>query len=354
MVSYVDTEVSVRIFFTARVSIFSVDSTLAALRSVGLFPPPPASDPKVCNFISFRNNFNKIMNEPSWKMLVERVGRVIFLRQMQHPMCNFGLVGRQFEECCVAASARHTDSPQPPPLEFCTTVHACLGAHRLFLGAEIDMVDASSREYVEVKTTKPKASLSSSASSASTDSSSGDASASAATKHVTADAAHDVLSESEQQRIWVQCFLAGVDRLVVGVDQCPERGVLDVPDAACVLELGGASREGGALRRVTHVWKERRLKHARRVLDWVVESIFQNALEENAVYWLEQRVAEPIASSSSAFASSSSSSASASSSAASASSTLLSNQQDDTSFTLSLSRIDARHAFVTDDVRDMF
>ena len=295
------------------------------------------------------------MNEPSWKMLVERVGRVIFLRQMQHPMCNFGLVGRQFEECCVAPSARPHDLPRPPPLEFCTTVHACLGAHRLFLGAEIDMVDASSREYVEVKTTKPKTSSSLSTSSVSSaersENSGGGASASAATtKHVTADAAHDVLSESEQQRIWVQCFLAGVDRLVVGVDQCPERGVLDVPDAACVLELGGASREGGALRRVTHVWKERRLKYARRVLDWIVLSIHQNALEERAVYWLEQRVAEPIASSSSAFASSPSSS----SSTASASSTLMPNHQDDTSFTLSLSRIDSRHAFVTDDVRDMF
>jgi hypothetical protein len=214
------------------------------------------------------------------------------------------------------------------------------------LGAEIDMVDANTREYVEVKTTKPKTAAASSTYSASSDENS-----------ASKGGQDDVLSESEQQRIWVQCFLAGVDRLVVGVDQCPERGVLDVPDAACVLELGSASREGGALRRVTHEWKERRLKHARRVLDWVVQCCHQNALEERAVYWLEQRVAEPVASSSSAFSSSSSSSSStpvSSSTASTSLSHLLNQCQDDATFALSLSRVDSRHAFVTDDVRDMF
>jgi hypothetical protein len=143
------------------------------------------------------------------------------------------------------------------------------------------------RQYVEVKTTK--------------------------TDHATNDMS--VLSEAEQKRIWAQCFFARVARLIVGVDECPTRGESSIADVLD-FELNDQS-----FPQVEFAWKEQRLKHVRRILDWVTQCCAQQALEEQQVYWLEQAPRTEF---------------------------------DQSAFNLTLSQIDSAHNFLVEDIMAMF
>ncbi len=77
-----------------------------------------------------------------WRLMVQRCGSAVFLRQTQHPVTNFGLIGRQFETRCTI---EHSSSAA---FDFCTVISLNIGNHHVLLGAEIDCVDEQTRVRV--------------------------------------------------------------------------------------------------------------------------------------------------------------------------------------------------------------
>jgi RAT1-interacting protein len=97
------------------------------------------------HFVSFRNNFNKILNTAmsttdSWCFACTRIGGVIFLdvreagpRQTTYFSRRGAYCGRKFEEMCVMRNGSD--------VEYCTVVSSRLGRHKIILAAELDCRD---------------------------------------------------------------------------------------------------------------------------------------------------------------------------------------------------------------------
>lgn len=134
------------------------------------------SDGQVHQIITFRNNLNKIFATPynpgkAWRFRVEKHHtRLIFDVQSLEPpppppQSASSTLGSPTwnEKCCFAGRRYETlstvDPDQGEPRrtengeeEYCAVFQTKLGAFDLVIGAEIDAVDAHSKEYVELKT----------------------------------------------------------------------------------------------------------------------------------------------------------------------------------------------------------
>lgn len=108
------------------------------------------------NFVTFRNNLNKVCqtpysNEP-WEMGVRRTeeGVVLSVRRQEDPRrdvdpCEY--YGYAFEAASTGSALEAVD----PNEEFVRCVRLSVGRHVLFVAAEIDCSDG---DYVELKTTR--------------------------------------------------------------------------------------------------------------------------------------------------------------------------------------------------------
>jgi len=117
------------------------------------------------NFVTYRNNLNKILGTPyqkdPWKIQVSRRQGIIFLEvvkdrssepegEWQRRCCYWG---RRFEEYCLGTPHNLSESDR---CEHCVVVRTRLKSHRIIIGAEIDgcMQDPNGPGYVELKTSK--------------------------------------------------------------------------------------------------------------------------------------------------------------------------------------------------------
>mmetsp|Transcript_33081 Transcript_33081/g.53647 ORF Transcript_33081/g.53647 Transcript_33081/m.53647 type:complete len:219 (-) Transcript_33081:79-735(-) len=121
---------------------YALDSILLACFNVGACYRNISGEPLV-DFVSFRNNFNKIMKTPyqrrrddAWRIHLHRLHGIVFMN-----ICDIredtnvdpNNWGPRFEKLC-------TSNVPLGFLEYCTVVRSELGPHRLLLGAEIDCV----------------------------------------------------------------------------------------------------------------------------------------------------------------------------------------------------------------------
>lgn len=196
--------------------------------------------PLHADFLSFRNNFNKIMGTPynrsePWQIGVQltttgdNVALILFHILPPTPggphirvdtddfAQRASYWGYRFEAVCTDSTEEDVDAN----VEFCTIVRTAIGRHRILLGAEMDCYRRSNssvtgspqlNEYVELKTSK----------------------------EIVEERHRASFAKFKLLKFWIQCYLVGVQEVIVGyrdqsgtlksIEHIP---VKDIPKRAC-------------------------------------------------------------------------------------------------------------------------
>jgi RAT1-interacting protein len=164
------------------------------------------------HFVTYRNNLNKILGtaynrDDVWEMGIHKRRGTIYLDvhktpeaphldvERQKRMCYWGYSYERFatesaSPPLVNGTARKQKSTVDANVEYCAVVRTKLGPHRIIMGAEMDCYDTGSdgrKHFVELKTSK-----------------------------VLDARTVDRFERDKLLKFWIQSFLAGVQRIVVG------------------------------------------------------------------------------------------------------------------------------------------
>jgi len=194
------------------------------------------------NFVTFRNNLNKIMNtvyNPSneWTIGVHRPfdgSPTIFLgiqpgsrRSSNYRALRGAFCGRKFEQLMLA-------EPSSSFSEYCAVVKASLGNHRIIMSGEIDGKDVNTDEWVELKTTQEPAN----------------------------ERSNDFFKRCKLSKWWVQSFLVGCPNIAIGY---LDEGDLLRVERVKTLHLPKMSQDAFDYRRI--------LTFADGVLTWIARTL---------------------------------------------------------------------------------
>lgn len=161
------------------------------------------------HFVTYRNNLNKILGtaynrQDIWEMGVHKRKGTVYLDVHKLPEAPHLDVEMQKRRCYWGYSFERFATETPPTrqngnarkntvdanVEYCAVVKTKLGPHRIIMGAEMDCYDTGSdgkRHFVELKTSRAL------------------------------DARTvDRFERDKLLKFWIQSFLAGVQRIVVG------------------------------------------------------------------------------------------------------------------------------------------
>lgn len=162
------------------------------------------------HFVTYRNNLNKILGtaynrQDVWEMGVHKRKGTVYLDvhklpeaphldvEMQKRRCYWGYSFEKFATESPSSrqgSGNARKSAVDANVEYCAVVKTKLGPHRIIMGAEMDCYDASAdgrRHFVELKTSR-----------------------------VLDARTVDKFERDKLLKFWIQSFLAGVQRIVVG------------------------------------------------------------------------------------------------------------------------------------------
>ncbi|PRP87677.1 putative Protein dom-3 [Planoprotostelium fungivorum] len=113
-------------------------------------------DLKPVHFVSFRNNFNKIMETPysrnEWSIDIEKKENTIFFHIVQKPdstepqQQKFSYYGYPLYVCTDTNNSKSVD----PNVQFCSLVSLNMSEHKILLAAEIDCYRSSTKRKMEV------------------------------------------------------------------------------------------------------------------------------------------------------------------------------------------------------------
>ena len=217
-------------------------------------PHPTAPADSSLTFVAYRNSLRSLLDarKPTWRIDVQRVGRVVLLRRHLDYAWEEGEdVGHQFERLCTEPA----DSGEDEKRGWRGLIAGCVGKHMLLTSSEIDAVkrdDGDStdlaahsrwelRQLVELKT---------------------------AWKSLAAGKLKEKLKS-----YWLQSWLGGVPAIQLGLKSNAAGGSADVViDELRQVEVSGMASDE---------WKDGCMQRLRRMLTWLADVV-----QEGAVYKL--------------------------------------------------------------------
>ena len=154
---------------TAEVPLSTVQppllATLMAIEKADptLLSPLPTLSPPPLTFVSFRHSIKNFLvkdNGP-WRVDIQQVGAVVYLRCYQDFSVQYNALGRQFESACAEGQKEGEEGGH---MDFLSIVRGAVGSFQLITTSEIDLCSSRGAEdkeadtplssYVELKTAR--------------------------------------------------------------------------------------------------------------------------------------------------------------------------------------------------------